>query len=112
MPRPCKICQLKKTHKKAYKKITEQLKGDSGISMARFIKIFNKEFDLDIIPMNASRHKTHMEGNIHELTEGDKSDSSKNQPKSTVKGNAFLSQTSNTVFFPDLSDKHEKVVME
>lgn len=108
MPRPCKICKLKKTNKKAYKKITDQIKGDSGISMAKFIKKFNDEFDLDIIPMNASRHKTHMEGNVHELTERNKANDDKNKQNQTPQGNAFLSQSSNKASFPALKPKHEK----
>lgn len=68
MPRPCKICVLKKKNAKAFKRLTDEINSpSSGLSMTKYLVKFNEEFKLDIIPMNVSRHKTHMDGNVTEL---------------------------------------------
>jgi len=72
MARPCKICKLKGSNPKAYQQLTNQINKNEKRTMAPFLDIFNKEFKLNIIPMNVTRHKTHMEGNVHELPAKDK----------------------------------------
>lgn len=60
MGRTCKVCHLQKTNPKVFMMITEKLLSGTGMSMTKFIKNIVKEFAIDIIPMNVSRHKKHM----------------------------------------------------
>ncbi len=66
--RVCKICKLKKTHPQAYEKIYNQLLGRSNMSINGLLKILNKEFSINITPMNYQTHKGHtLDENGHEL---------------------------------------------
>ena len=103
MARPCKICKLKKTNKKSYKKITDHIK-NGKISTAKFIKKFNKDFSLNIIPMNVVRHKTHIDGQVIEIKE----EELKKTKPITRQNNTALSGMS---LLPDLDPKHEKFLL-
>lgn len=66
--RTCKICKLKKSHPEAHKKITAQIMKGSEISIQKLLKILNKEFNINITPMNYQSHKGHtLDGKVHEL---------------------------------------------
>jgi phage terminase small subunit len=79
MARPCKICKLEKSHPEAFKSLTKQIQKDERGTMNKFLEKFNQEYGLNIIPMNVSRHKTHMEGNVHELKSKDRKQPQKNK---------------------------------
>lgn len=110
MARPCKICKLKKSHPKAYQELTEQILKNEKRTMNKFIESFNKTYGLKIIAMNVSRHKTHMEGNVHELTDKDKRESDSEQ-KGTVSSGSFLSNTLSTAAFTSLDPREEKMIL-
>lgn len=105
MPK-CKICKLKKENKEAYKIISSHIEDPESGSTPKFLEEFNKRFSLKLNKMNVFRHKTHMEGNVHELTPKDKVLGSEKEQK----GTAFLSQELNTASFPNLKDQHEKFI--
>lgn len=66
--RTCKICKLKKSHPEAHKRITAQIMKGSEISIQKLLKILNKEFNINITPMNYQSHKGHtLDGKVHEL---------------------------------------------
>jgi len=101
--RPCKICKLKKSNPKAYKKISNQINRDEKGTTAKFLRELNEEYKLNIILMNVQRHKTHMDGNVTELKSESKSTVGQ---KRTVKTGALLINSPNTINFPDVDPKY------
>jgi phage terminase small subunit len=79
MPRECKVCKLDRTHPKAYIKLTREIENPGKLSMTKFIEQLNEEYGIDLNKMNVSRHKTHMEGNVHELKSKDRKQPQKNK---------------------------------
>ena len=65
--RACKICKLKKSNPKAFRLIENQISDGKKGGMSKFLREINKEFKINIISMNAQRHRTHMAGNVTEL---------------------------------------------
>jgi len=100
--RACKICELQKTHPEAHEQLTEQISKNEKGKMSKFLRWLNKEFKLNIIPMNVTRHKTHMEGNVTELQEQE--DNKQNQ---RTNGHAI----NGAMTFPDVDPKHEKFLL-
>lgn len=104
--RPCKICKLKKSNQEAYKQISDQIAKNEKGTTAKFLRELNKKHKLNIILMNVQRHKTHMDGNVTEIKEGDI-----RKTKLPIE----LSNTKQSVFnmsFPQLDAKHEKFLLE
>ena len=108
--RPCKVCGLKKTHPEAYRLISEEIKKDKGkAKIKQLLNTLKKRFDLDINGVNIHRHKTHLASNTHEIDQKDLKKGGKQ--KETLKTGAFLSNSVNTLTFPDLDPQHTEYLM-
>jgi hypothetical protein len=62
--RPCKVCELKKTHSEAYKLISTEIKKEKGkAKIKQLLFILKERFNLKVNGVNIHRHKEHLAKN-------------------------------------------------
>ena len=104
--RPCKICQLEKTHPEAYRLITEEISQPKGEAKIKpLLKTLKERFNLNINSQNIHRHKGHSD-----IEGGARKPNTKTEQrgiqKGTVRTGAFISESSNTITFQNVDSEH------
>lgn len=112
--RKCKICTLKDTNPEAYKLISKEISKEKGkAQIKKLLNTLKKRFGLDVNGVNIHRHKAHLELDVREIKEEEISKSDSSQQAQPLRQNPTIqpSELTNSISFPELDPKHEKVLL-